>query len=89
MDHGTKDQVIVESTIKLAHGLELEVIAEGIENEAQFALLRQFGCDLGQGYWIAKPMPMAQLLDWYRALGGEAQASQDSTSAARASITSS
>jgi diguanylate cyclase (GGDEF)-like protein/PAS domain S-box-containing protein len=71
MDHGSKDQVIVESTIKLAHGLDLEVVAEGIENEAQFTLLRQFGCDLGQGYWIAKPMPMNKLLEWCREPRGE------------------
>jgi diguanylate cyclase (GGDEF)-like protein/PAS domain S-box-containing protein len=71
MDHGSKDQVIVESTIKLAHGLDLEVVAEGIENQAQFALLKEFGCDLGQGYWIAKPMPMNKLLEWYRQRCGD------------------
>jgi predicted signal transduction protein with EAL and GGDEF domain len=71
MDRGPKDQVIVESTIKLAHGLDLEVVAEGIENQAQFMLLREFGCDLGQGYWIARPMPMTSLLEWYREPHGE------------------
>jgi EAL domain-containing protein (putative c-di-GMP-specific phosphodiesterase class I) len=65
MDRGAKDQVIVDSTIKLAHGLDLEVVAEGIENQTQFELLKQFGCDLGQGYWIAKPMPLNKLLEWY------------------------
>ena len=66
MDGGSKDQVIVESTIQLAHGLELQVVAEGIENEQQYALLKKFGCDLGQGYWIAKPMPMNKLIEWCR-----------------------
>ena len=67
MKDGLKDQLIVESTINLAHGLELEVVAEGIETEAQYRLLRQFGCELGQGYWIAKPMPVDDLVAWYRA----------------------
>jgi diguanylate cyclase (GGDEF)-like protein/PAS domain S-box-containing protein len=66
MDGGSKDQVIVESTIQLAHGLELEVVAEGIENEQQYQLLKKFGCDLGQGYWIAKPMPKDKLVEWHR-----------------------
>jgi diguanylate cyclase (GGDEF)-like protein/PAS domain S-box-containing protein len=66
MDGDSKDQVIVESTIKLAHGLELAVVAEGIENERQYELLKKFGCDLGQGYWIAKPMPVGKLVEWYR-----------------------
>ncbi len=67
MNAGMKDQVIVESTIKLAHGLELEVVAEGIENEFQYHLLRKFGCDLAQGYWIARPMPVEQLFAWHGA----------------------
>jgi EAL domain-containing protein (putative c-di-GMP-specific phosphodiesterase class I) len=66
MDGGAKDQVIVESTIRLAHGLELQVVAEGIENQQQYELLKKFGCDLGQGYWIAKPMPVNKLIEWYR-----------------------
>jgi EAL domain-containing protein (putative c-di-GMP-specific phosphodiesterase class I) len=64
---GVKDQLIVESTIKLAHGLELEVVAEGIETEFQYQLLRQFGCELGQGYWIARPMALDDLVAWYAA----------------------
>jgi len=67
MKDGVKDQLIVESTIKLAHGLDLEVIAEGIETESQYQLLRQFGCELGQGYWIARPMPVDALVTWYQA----------------------
>lgn len=61
------ERVIVESTIKLAHGLGLEAVAEGIETDAQFAILRELGCDLGQGYVIAKPMPKDALVSWWRA----------------------
>jgi EAL domain-containing protein (putative c-di-GMP-specific phosphodiesterase class I) len=65
MEGATKDQMIVESTIKLAHGLGLEVVAEGIETESQYELLREFGCDIGQGYWIGKPMSVDALIEWY------------------------
>jgi diguanylate cyclase (GGDEF)-like protein len=56
------DRTIVRSTIELAHNLGLAVVAEGIETEAALTLLAQWGCDEGQGYFIARPMPAEQLL---------------------------
>ncbi len=53
---------IVETIIQLGHSLDLEVIAEGIEQQSQAALLKQMGCHEGQGYLFAKPMPMNELL---------------------------
>jgi EAL domain-containing protein (putative c-di-GMP-specific phosphodiesterase class I) len=44
----------------------LSVVAEGIETQAQFDLLRDLGCESAQGYWIAKPMPSDQLPNWCR-----------------------
>ena len=73
MDKGHKEQIIVESTIKLAHGLGLQAVAEGIENESQYSILRALHCDFGQGYLIARPMPSAQLIDWYRSKFDDAQ----------------
>jgi EAL domain-containing protein (putative c-di-GMP-specific phosphodiesterase class I) len=61
------ERVIVESTIKLAHGLGLEAVAEGIETQEQFSILRELGCDLGQGFVIAKPMTKEALMEWWRA----------------------
>ncbi|MBK8974215.1 MAG: EAL domain-containing protein [Hahellaceae bacterium] len=49
-------QDIVLAIIDVAQRLRCEVVAEGVETEAQFQFLRQAGCDLIQGYWIAKPM---------------------------------
>jgi predicted signal transduction protein with EAL and GGDEF domain len=43
--------------IALAHGLRIGVVAEGIETEAQFEILREMGCDTGQGYLFARPLP--------------------------------
>lgn len=50
---------IVKATIALAHNLNMQVVAEGIETEEQLELLDSYGCDYGQGYFIARPMPAA------------------------------
>ena len=52
-----EDAAIAKAIIVLGHSLKLKVIAEGIENEAQYALLKQLNCDEIQGYYIAKPLP--------------------------------
>ncbi|WP_132757538.1 DUF3330 domain-containing protein [Pseudomonas aeruginosa] len=56
-DH--RDQTIVRTVIQLAHGLGMEVVAEGVETSASLDLLRQADCDTGQGFLFAKPMPAA------------------------------
>ncbi len=60
------DQAIVESTIELAHDLGLKVVAEGIEDAATLVMLRNAGCDVGQGWHIAKAMPFESFLTWQR-----------------------
>jgi diguanylate cyclase (GGDEF)-like protein len=47
---------IVKATISLAHSLNIMVVAEGIETEQQYQILKSYGCDFGQGYYIAKPL---------------------------------
>ena len=56
-----RDPMIVRSTIDLAHGLGLKVTAEGVEDRDAVALLRVMGCDLLQGYLVARPMPLQDL----------------------------
>ena len=55
------DLMLVESTIELAHGLGRRVIAEGIEDPETLELLRSLGCDIAQGYYLAKPMRLDAL----------------------------
>ena len=64
MEHDSDDTQIVRSTIDLGHNMGLRVVAEGIESNAAWNLLNAMGCDQGQGYFISKPMPAGQLVDW-------------------------
>jgi PAS domain S-box-containing protein len=59
-----QDGVIIASTIDLAHNLGLECVAEGVETEAQMEALRDLGCDVIQGYLIAKPISNDDLATW-------------------------
>ena len=55
-----KGTAIVSAIIAMAHSLDLEVIAEGVEEVAQLQLLRKLKCDIVQGYYIARPMPASE-----------------------------
>jgi diguanylate cyclase (GGDEF)-like protein/PAS domain S-box-containing protein len=61
------DAVIVRSTVDLGHNLGLRVVAEGVEDEATLQELASLGCDSVQGYYLAKPMPAAELVAWLAA----------------------
>ena len=52
---------LIRAAIAMAHGLNMQVVAEGIETQEQQALLSEMGCDYGQGYLISKPMPEAEM----------------------------
>lgn len=58
------DALIVQSTIELAHSLNLTVVAEGVETEPAWNRLRAFGCDQAQGFYLARPMPAQTLTGW-------------------------
>ena len=55
---------VIEAIVALGKAMKLEVVAEGVETDQQYAIVRRLGCDLVQGYFIAKPMPADQLLAW-------------------------
>jgi len=55
---------VVRAAIDMGHGLGLQVVAEGIETDEAAVRLRDFGCDIAQGYLYAKPMPLAAFETW-------------------------
>jgi EAL domain-containing protein (putative c-di-GMP-specific phosphodiesterase class I)/FixJ family two-component response regulator len=62
-------QAICSASLRMAHQLQMKVVAEGIEDQDDWDSLSDLGCDIGQGYFIARPMPAAAVLDWLSAWG--------------------
>jgi diguanylate cyclase (GGDEF)-like protein len=60
------DEVIVRSTIDLAHNLGLAVVGEGIEEARTWNRLKELGCDYGQGFLLSRPLSPEALLEWLR-----------------------
>ena len=56
------NQVIIKAIIAMGHSLGIKIIAEGIETEKQFNLLRELGADEGQGFYFSPPVPEDQFL---------------------------
>lgn len=64
MSNNERSRSVVESIIKMAHALNLNVIGEGVETNDQLAILKEFGCQEVQGFLIARPMPAEQALQF-------------------------
>ena len=60
------NRAILESCLEMAQKLRIVAVAEGVETQAQWNLLRDSGCHQAQGYFIAKPMDLFGYLDWLR-----------------------
>ncbi len=56
-----QDEEIVSVMIKLSHSLNMKVVAEGVENEVQYEVLKKLGCDYYQGFYFSKPIPIEKL----------------------------
>jgi len=61
-----RSDAIVRATIRLSHELGFEVVAEGIEDREMWDVLAASGCDVGQGYYVGRPMPADRVRDWLR-----------------------
>lgn len=66
ISHDAGLRVIVESALEMARGLGLSTVAEGIETDADWQVLARLNCELLQGFAVARPMPAADLLPWWR-----------------------
>lgn len=64
LDKNADDTTMVLTTIQLSHGLGISSIAEGVESKAQLELLKKWGCNIVQGFYFAKPMPLNELVSW-------------------------
>jgi EAL domain-containing protein (putative c-di-GMP-specific phosphodiesterase class I) len=61
LGENNEDAAVISAIIGLAHAMNLEVIAEGVENAEQLARLRELGCDLAQGNYLSGPLPAEEL----------------------------
>jgi len=64
MPENTEDVAIATAVIALARSLDMSVVAEGVETQAQSDILRELGCDEIQGYLLSRPLPAADLASW-------------------------
>ncbi|GLS82058.1 putative bifunctional diguanylate cyclase/phosphodiesterase [Paraferrimonas haliotis] len=62
LEGNSKAEALLKSVIELGHNLSLEVVAEGVSNDAQLRLLTQLNCDYYQGFWLQKPLPKVDLM---------------------------
>jgi EAL domain-containing protein (putative c-di-GMP-specific phosphodiesterase class I) len=59
-----RNRAIVQATIELAHNMNLKVVAEGVEDEQTLRQISKLGCEEAQGYFISRPVPPDELIDW-------------------------
>ena len=71
------DLHIARKMIELAHDLQMKVVAEGVETEDQMGYLRDWGCDMIQGYLVSQPLPERDFLRWLEEHKGGWQSSRD------------
>jgi diguanylate cyclase (GGDEF)-like protein len=65
IDSDEADRKIVSHIIDLAHSFKMGVVSEGIETAEALEIITSMGCDYGQGYFIAKPIPFPDYIDWW------------------------
>lgn len=66
VDGSTEDAMMIRWMIELGHNMGLTVVAEGVETAEAWRTLGEIGCDLAQGYFISRPLPGAQFVDWMK-----------------------
>ena len=66
-----RDQMIVSTIITIIHALGLEAVVEGVETEAQYALLKKYGADYIQGFLFSKPLPAEDFVEYFHSMKGQ------------------
>ena len=62
--HDETDRQIVKSIVDLAHALEMKVVAEGVDSQENLEVVAELGCEMAQGFYIARPMRADLVRDW-------------------------
>jgi EAL domain-containing protein (putative c-di-GMP-specific phosphodiesterase class I)/ActR/RegA family two-component response regulator len=62
--NNTASRAIVENAVRLGHSLNMQVVAEGPEDAATMDILSSMGCDIAQGYYVSRPLPLEQFTNW-------------------------
>ncbi len=70
MHNSIGDKQLVRTIIDLAHNFDLNTVAEGVEDQQTFDLLRELGCDEAQGFLFSRALPEVDFIDWYRQHSG-------------------
>jgi EAL domain-containing protein (putative c-di-GMP-specific phosphodiesterase class I) len=60
------DKQLVRAIIDLAHNFDMIAVAEGVEDQKTYDLLRELGCDVVQGFLFSRALPDADFIDWFR-----------------------
>ena len=71
-DSSAHHRVLIEATVRVANSLGMTTVAEGIETDAQAAVVRELGCDKGQGYLYSAPLLPDEVAHWLRSPGNQA-----------------
>jgi EAL domain-containing protein (putative c-di-GMP-specific phosphodiesterase class I) len=66
MEGSSQNRTIIRSVVAMAHDLDLQVVAEGVETREAMEALRLMGCDVGQGFLFGRPMEMAEFESWLK-----------------------
>ena len=64
VDDVMEDSALAEAIVRLGQTMHLQTVAEGIEQAGQLEALRAFGCEFGQGFYLARPLPIAEVSDF-------------------------
>jgi EAL domain-containing protein (putative c-di-GMP-specific phosphodiesterase class I) len=80
------DELIVTKVIEIAHSLGLDVVAEGVESDDVWRRLGQLGCDVAQGFAIARPMALADLTRWVEASNNAVRPAEEARPVARVMV---
>lgn len=74
--NSAKGKKVIEAIVALSKGLDLVVVAEGIETPTQYSALKSLGCDIAQGYKIGRPMSQIKTFEWLKTYGQSVYASK-------------